>query len=197
MAASALLLASPASAELAGLKATSGSYVNDPGHTRFLWRIDHLGLSNYTARINGVIIELEFDADDVSASTVKAVIDPKTVDTGYVGDKDFDAEIATSEKILNAGAYPTIEFESSSVTQTGPDSLAVEGNLTLLGVTRPVTLNATLSGSTEKHPIVRVPAVGFMATAVVDRLDFGLDFLSGRGLGDQIEIEIHSEFIKQ
>ena len=184
-------------ADLEGLQAPSGSYVNDPGHTRFLWRIEHLGLTNYTARINNVAIQLEFDANDIASSSITAVIDPKSVDTGYVGEEDFDAKISTDEKILNAGAHPTIEFASSRIVKTGPKTMAVTGDLTLLGVTRPVTLDVVLSGSTAEHPFMKVPALGFAATATVDRTEFGLDFLSGSGLGDQLEIEIHAEFIRQ
>ena len=182
---------------LDGQQAPSGSYVNDPGHTRFLWRIEHLGLTNYTARINDVDIRLEFDANNIASSSVTAVIDSKSVDTGYVGEEDFDAKISIDENILNAAVHPTIEFASSKIVKTGQKTMAVTGDLTLLGVTRPVTLDVTLSGSTEEHPFVRVPALGFAATAVIDRTEFGLDFLSGNGLGDQIEIEIHAEFIRQ
>lgn len=184
-------------AELDDVQAPSGFYVNDPGHTRFLWRIEHLGLTNYTARINDVTIELDFDADDVTASSVTAVIDPRSVDTGYEGEEDFDAKIAGDENILNADAHPAIEFVSSDIVKTGPDTLAVTGDLTLLGVTRPVTLDVVLSGSISEHPFAKVPALGFRATGAVDRTAFGLDFLSGNGLGDQIEVEIHAEFIRQ
>ncbi len=55
----ALLCASAVSA--ADVAATTGTYVNDPGHTRLLWRIEHLGLSNYTARFNGVSFTVEFE----------------------------------------------------------------------------------------------------------------------------------------
>jgi polyisoprenoid-binding protein YceI len=162
-----------------------------------LWRIEHLGLTNYTARINDVNIQLEFDANDVASSSVTAVIDPNSVDTGYVGEEDFDAKISTDENILNVAAHPTIEFTSSTIVKTGPKTIAVTGDLTLLGVTRPVTLDVVFSGSTAEHPFVKVPALGFAATATVDRTEFGLDFLSGSGLGDQLEIEIHAEFIRQ
>ena len=184
-------------ADHGGLKAPSGAYVNDPGHTRFIWRIPHLGLSNYTARINNVSIQLQFDADDLEASSVTAAIDPMSVDTGYVGEEDFDAKIATNEQILNARVHPTIRFASTGVKKTGPTTMAVDGNLTLLGVTRPVTLDVNLSGSSSEHPFAKVPAIGFEETATVDRTEFGLGFLSGSGLGDEIEIEIHAEFLKQ
>jgi polyisoprenoid-binding protein YceI len=177
--------------------APSGNYVNDPGHTRLLWKIDHLGLSNYTARMNSVSIVLQFNAEDIARSSVVATIDPRSVDTGFVGDKDFDAEIASEPAILNASRFPEIRFESTGVTTQGDNRLVVKGELTLLGVTLPVTLNTELLGSMASHPFVEVPALGFQATAVIDRTRFGQDFLSGNGLGDTVEIEIQAEFIKQ
>ena len=171
--------------------------MNDPAHTRLLWKIEHLGLSNYTARVNDVAITLEFDAADPAGSSVTASIDPLSVDTGFEGDKDFDAEIATGSNMLNAGEFPSIEFTSTTVNMTSATTAEVKGNLTLLGITLPVTLDATLSGSTAAHPFAKVPALGFSATGSFDRTDFGLTFLSGSGLGDTIEIEIQTEFIKQ
>jgi polyisoprenoid-binding protein YceI len=186
-----------AAADFESVNAPTGSYANDPAHTRFLWRIPHLGLSNYTARMNDVEIVLEFDAENPESSTVMATIDPKSVDTAYQGEEDFDAKISNNEAILNSNEHPTIEFVSRRVVQTGPDTLNVEGDLTLLGVTRPAVLEARLTGSTDSHPFARAPAMGFMASAVVDRTEFGLDFLSGEALGDEIEIEIQTEFIRK
>lgn len=184
-------------ADFDSVNAPSGSYANDPAHTRLLWRIPHLGLSNYTARMNGVEISLEFDADNPESSNVVATIDPKSVDTAYEGEEDFDAKISNNEAILNSNEHPTIEFVSRRVVRTGPDTLNVEGDLTLLGVTRPAVLEARLTGSTDSHPFAKAPAMGFMASAVVDRTEFGLDFLSGEALGDEIEIEIQTEFIRE
>ena len=175
----------------------SGSYVNDPNHTRLLMRINHLGLSDYTARFNGVKIALELNAEDINKSRVTATIDPRSVDTGYVGDTDFNGEISDDAKILNASKFPEIRFVSSSVEAKSDSRLLVSGELTLLGVTRPVTLDAKFMGSTREHPFVKVPALGFSATASLDRTDFGQTFLSGVALGDEVTIEIQTEFIKQ
>ena len=177
--------------------APSGTYVNDAAHTRLLWSIRHMGLSNYTARVNDVSITLEYDADDIAASTVRADIDPRSVDTAFPGEKDFNAEISDDPRILNAAEFPSISFVSRRVTATGDNTAAVEGDLTLLGVTRPVTLNATLNGELAEHPFMKVPAIGFTAEASFDRTDFGLEFLSGPILGDQVDIVIQAEFIKQ
>lgn len=177
--------------------APTGTYVNDPGHTRLLWSIRHMGLSNYTARVNDVSITLEYNAEDISASSVRADIDPRSVDTGFPGEKDFNGEISDDPRILNSAEFPEIAFVSRRVTATGADTATVEGDLTMLGVTRPVTLNATLNGELAEHPFVKVPAIGFTAQGSFDRTEFGLDFLSGSILGDQIDIVIQAEFIKQ
>ncbi len=175
----------------------SGAYVNDINHTRFLWKIGHLGLSTYTARINDVAMNLSFNAEDIESSSITVKIDPRKVDTGFVGDKDFNEEIYADENILNVGKFPSIDFVSRSVEEQEDGSLAVTGELTLLGVSLPVTMNVALTGTTPTHPFMEVPALGFHATGVVDRTAFGLDFLSGSALGDSIEIEVQSEFIKQ
>lgn len=176
--------------------APSGNYVSDPGHTSLHWGIGHMGLSKYTARVNNVDIALNFDASDIENSTVRATIDPSSVDTGFKGDKDFDAEIS-SPLIFNVERHPTIEFVSRRITQTGPTTADIVGDLTLLGVTKRVTLNATYNGSMESHPFVKVPAIGFSAIGTFDRTEFGLDFLSGQGLADDVEIVIETELLKQ
>lgn len=175
----------------------SGSYVNDINHTRFLWKIGHLGLSNYTARINEVAMSLSLDASDLENSRIEVSIDPRKVDTGFIGDKDFNEEIYADERILNADQFPSIDFVSESIEERDDGSLIVRGDLTLLGVSLPVVLNVALTGSTLDHPFMNVPALGFHATGTIDRTDFGLDFLSGSALGDQIEIDVQAEFIKQ
>ena len=179
------------------MQAPSGNYASDASHTSLHWKIPHLGLSNYTARVNDVAIALTFDAENFANSSVTARIDPLSVDTGFQGEKDFDAEIASDPGILNASEFPTITFQSRTVELTGPTTAKVTGDLTLLGITRSITLNAALIGSTASHPFVKVPALGFSASATFDRTDFGLTFLSGSALGDVVEIEIQAELIKQ
>jgi len=176
--------------------APSGSYQNDPTQTSLSWSILHMGLSNYTARLNDVSITLKFDGENPAASSVTAEIDPTSVDTGYPGETDFDGEIANDERFFNAGVFPAIRFESTGVEMTGEDRASITGDLSFLGVTRPVTIDARLIGTMAKHPFAGVPALGFEATTRLDRTDFGLDYLSGRGLGDEVEIVIQAEFLK-
>jgi polyisoprenoid-binding protein YceI len=178
------------------LAAPSGRYVSDPGHTSLHWQIRHLGLSNYTARMRTVSVTLDFDAANIEASSVTATIDPGSIDTYFVGDKNFNAEIA-SPLILDAARHRAITFRSTGIRRTGPNTADVTGDLTLRGVARPVTLAASYNGSMAEHPFVKVPALGFSARGRIDRTAFGLDFLSGQGLGDEVDILIETELLKQ
>lgn len=179
------------------VEAPSGSYVNDPTHTSLTWKIGHMGLSHYTARVSDVKVALQFDAANVENSSVAATINAATFDTGYPAqDKDFDEEIA-SDLIMNAAAFPTITFQSKSIKQTSPTTANIVGDLTMMGVTKPVTLAATYNGSMASHPFVKVPALGFSAKTVIDRTEFGNTFLSGSALSDKVEIAIEAELLKQ
>lgn len=179
------------------LAAPSGVYTNDPAHTSLTWKIGHLGLSDFTARVSQIDIELDFNAADLSRSSVTATIGAASFDTGYpYDDKDFNAEIA-SPMIMNADEFPSIRFASTKVIQTSPSSANIEGELTMMGVTQPVILTADYHGSTDNHPFANVPAIGFSARATIDRTQFGNTFLSGQGLSDEVTILIEAEFLKQ
>lgn len=178
--------------------APSGAYVNDLAHTSVLWKIRHMGLSDYTSRITGAQIELDFDAQNIEKSRVRATIDASSFDAFYPGtDKDFNEEIE-SPLIMNAAEFATITFVSTSVVKTSPKTADITGDLTMMGVTKPVTLIATYHGSTSEHPFAKVPAIGFNAHATIDRTEFGNTFLSKEGiLGDMVTIQIEAEFIKK
>jgi len=179
------------------VQAPSGSYANDPAHTSVTWKIGHMGLSNYTARVGDVKIALQFDAANVEKSAVSATINAAAFDTGYPGkDKDFNQEIA-SDLIMNAARFPTITFRSKAIKLTGPATADITGDLTMMGVTKPVTLAAKYNGSMPSHPFVKVPAIGFSARGVIDRTAFGNTFLADSALSKDVEILIETELLKQ
>ena len=92
---------------------------------------------------------------------------------------------------FNVAQFPNMQFESTGVTQTGEGKLAVAGNLTLLGVTKPVTLQVTVNKIGE-HPMRKTPWVGFGATATIKRSDFGLSY-AVPAVGDEVNIQISLE----
>lgn len=186
------------------LKAPSGVYNLDPTHASLQWSVPHNSVSNYTARFNTFSAKLVLDAADLSKSTIEATIDPTSVDANYAGDylgthaatgfKSWSEDIAKAADKLNAGAFPQITFKSTKVALTGPRTADVTGDLTFLGVTKPVTLKATFGGEIEKHPFLQVPTLGFSAEGSFKRSDFGMP---AGYVGDEATIKFDGEFIQE
>lgn len=186
------------SAEAAQLTVPSGTYQLDPAHASLVWKIKHLGLSRYTARFNKFDATITLDAENPTGSEVTATIDPSSVDTDFpfADQKDFNAEL-TGEQWFNIAEFPEITFQSTELELTGDSVGTMTGDLTFLGVTRPVTLDVTLNGQLEKHPFAGGPAIGFSATSTFKRTDFGFETMLGPIVGDEVTIQIEAEFVQQ
>ena len=179
----------------------AGTYQLDPNHANLDWSIQHLSLSNYTARFNKISAELTLDPANLSNSRITATIDPRSVDTTFSGDyrgthpgtpyNSFDEAIAQDPQMLNAGQFPTITFTSTKVEQTGPTTAKVTGDLTFLGQTQSVTLDTNFVGGFARHPMLNMPAVAFSATGQFRRSEFGMP--TGP-LGDLVTIRFDGEF---
>jgi len=196
----AALLAAPAAfagqgadpaADPAAAPAPAGVYVADPAHTSVFWSLDHMGLSQWTARFVGVEAALDWNPEDPAASRLTVEIDPASVRTDFPWpeETDFDGMIATSPDFL-AGA--PIAFVSTAIETTGPDTGLVHGDLTFRGETHPVTLEVTFNGSTAEHPFTKEAKVGFSALARFNRSDWGLDMLLP-AIGDEITLRIETQ----
>lgn len=167
---------------------SSGKYTIDGRHTSVIWKVMHMNASNYTARFDKVDAELNFDSKDPTKSTLKVTIPTSSVNTGLA---DFDKEIG--KEFLGGG---DITFVSTSVKKTDDDEGQVTGNLTMNGVTKPVTLDVDFNGGFT-HPMKPVRDLGFSAETKIKRSDFNVaPHLPTAVLGDEIEIEIETEFFQ-
>jgi len=185
----------------------AGEYASDPNHSSVEFKLHHLGLSFYTLKFKTFDATVSFDPANIGASKVSATIRAADILAGFPGDyvanhagtkfSSWEDDLANSTNFLDAGKYPTITFVSTSVEPSGERSAKVTGDLTLKGVTKPVTLDVTFSGETASHPFSKVPAIGFSATGTVKRSDFGLDYLLPAIVGDEVKIEIESDFIQK
>ena len=152
------------------------------------------GLSHTTYRFNKVDITYTYDPAKPAATSVAAVIDPKSVDTAYekyATDKDFNAEVY-GDGFLNAVKFPAITFKSTGIAYTG-NSGKMTGDLTMLGVTKPVTLDVTYNGSATQGGAAKM---GFSARGVIKRSDFGVSRLIGP-VSDEVEIILETEMVKK
>ncbi|MBO6803382.1 MAG: polyisoprenoid-binding protein [Thalassospira sp.] len=167
------------------------TYKLDPTHTSVLFIVNHLGFSDYQGRFNGVTGELTLDREDPSASSATITIDLNQIDSGV---EALDNHMKTAD-FFNVEEFPTATFTSTSVELVGDNAATVTGDLTLLGETKPLVLDVTLSGE-GTHPMTGDEVVGFSADGVVTRTDYGMDFLVP-GVGDEVTLQISSEFLKQ
>lgn len=175
----------------------SGKYVSEASHTSLTFQIDHMGLSKYTARFTKVEADLDFNNEKPEASKLTAKIDPTSIRTDYpnAANKDFDKELGEGPEWFNAKKFPSITFESTKVTRTGDKTGKVTGNLTFLGVTKPITLDVTFNGGFAEKPFTKKPAIGFSARGVMKRSEWGFtQYLPT--LGDDVTLIIETEFDK-
>jgi polyisoprenoid-binding protein YceI len=176
--------------------APSGTYKLDTTHASLNWKVRHMGLANYVSRFTKFDAEIKYDAANPAKSSVRVTIDPKSVRTDYPFPEkvDFDAKLA-GENFFNAAKYPEIKFVSTGMKKTGPTTGRMTGDLTLLGVTKPVTLTVTLTGALKEHMFTKKPALGFSATGTVKRSDFGMKY-GIPGIADDVQLDINAEFMK-
>lgn len=171
-----------------------GLYKLDKTHASLTWKVSHLGLSNYTARFTDFDVDLMYDPLNLENSKVRATIDPTSIETDYKGEKDFNAQLVNDAGWFNATQFPHITFLSTKVEKTGDNTGKVTGNLTFLGVKKPVTLDVTFNKAIGNHPFANKPALGFSATATLKRSDFGMKQYIPQ-VGDEVQIQIETEFM--
>lgn len=180
-------------------EALPGAYKLDENHASVTFRVNHLGMSRYTARFTDIAADLQFDPANPAAMSVSATIDPRSIETDFHGDKpDFDAELA-GPSWLDAAKFPKITFKSTKVDVTWPATANVTGDLTLHGVTRPVTLETTFNGGSKPSGMDPGSRIGFSAHGSLKRSEFGVSYGippagSNFGVGDEVEFFIEAEF---
>jgi polyisoprenoid-binding protein YceI len=178
------------------LDVPAGVYRLDPTHASLTWKVSHLGLSNYTARFTKMTADLTFDPAKPESSAIKVGVDPKSIRTDYpfADKKDFDKNLSMGEEWFNAGQHPEITFTSTKVAMTGAKTAKVTGDLTLLGVTKPVVLDVTLNNALREQPFAKKPALGFSGTTRIKRSEFGMSKYVPI-IGDEVQIIIEAEFL--
>lgn len=172
--------------------AASEVYKIDGAHSQVNFSIRHL-VSRVQGRFRTVGGEITLDKDNLAASKVTAEIDSTTIDTS---NEKRDAHLK-SDDFFKTEKNPKITFVSTGATATSKDKVSLTGNLTMAGVTKPVTLDVTINGF---MPDMRPGGqrAGFEARTKVNRQDFGINWnrtldQGGVVLGDDVDITITVE----
>lgn len=173
----------------------AGSYQLDKSHASVIWKVSHMGLSNYTARFTDFDAEIILSPKNIEESKLIANVNPTSVETDYPypEKKDFDAEIAYGKDWFNSENHPTITFKSTKIKKVANDKGIITGDLTFLGVTKTIDLDVTFNGAYLEKPFSKQPAVGFSARGKIKRSDFGFKTYIPL-IGDEVEILIETEF---
>ena len=151
--------------------ATAAPWTLDKSHAHITFTVNHLGFSTTNGAFREFDMEIDFDPENIGATSVVATINAASIDT-FFGKRD---EHIRSPDFLNVESHPTITFATTTVTQTGDNTADVMGDLTILGNTLPVTFQAELVqlGPSPFNPEVTV--AGMRVSGEIDRTAFGME----------------------
>ncbi|CAN5403637.1 YceI family protein [soil metagenome] len=171
----------------------AGTYTLDPAHGKITWSVKHLGFSTYYGQFLNVAADLTIDPANPSASTLSATV--PIADIAPNNDA-LKAHLQTPD-FFDAAQFPTATFKATSVTLDHDDASEADvvGDLTIRGVTRPVTLEVKFN---QAGPYMgKGYRIGFDGETTIKRSDFGVSFGLQYGLSDDVELHIEGEFTKQ
>ncbi len=172
------------------LLAETVTYKVDPSHTFANFSYNHMGLSQQVSRFNNTSGTVALDLEGKTGE-VNIEIDTTSVNTGFPA---FNEHIQ-GEDFLDTGSFPNATFKSSKVIFEGDTPTAVEGDLTIKGVTKPVTLTVTYF-ATKPHPMLKKPALGANAHVDIKRSEFNAGQFAP-AVGDEVTINVSLEAIAE
>lgn len=188
--------AAPAKAAPAAPAAASeikpGDFKIDGAHSSVVFRISHLGIAPFYGRFNKLDGSFSFDKASPSSAVFSATIPTDSVDTG---NERRDNHLKSPD-FFNVKQHPVMTFKSTEVTPT-ETGIDMQGDLTLMGVTKPVTVKLTHTGEGDRGERFGYRS-GFEGTFTIKRSDFGMNYMQGpTGLGDEVDITVAFEGLRQ
>lgn len=169
-------------------KMPAGTYTLDSSHAHAQFFISHMGFSVYTGGFNDISGQLIFKPDALGDSKLNVTI---KVDSINVQSDKLKEHLKTPD-FFDAAKYPEITFTNTKLTRISGTQGTLVGDLTMHGVTHPVSLNVKFLGG-GKMPMTQATVIGFSATGMLRRSDFGMDAFTP-GLGDDVRLDISAEF---
>ncbi len=168
----------------------AGHYVSDPHHGGFVLKVQHMGLDQSYFRMDKFDASFDYDPAHLADAKVKVAVDANSFNQG---DPGISAEFA--KRFLDAPNHPTITFVSTGLRRSGATSGVLTGDLTLNGVTKPISLNVTFNGVRPAGGMG--PArVGFTASGVVHRADFNVGAGMPTAMVGDVDLDVTMEFTK-
>lgn len=171
-------------------KVTGGTYAVEPSHTQIVFAYDHMGFTNNLGVIAQPTGTLKLDKANPAASKVSIEVPIANLTTGIPA---LNEHLAKPE-FFDVAKFPKATFVSTGVKTDGPTGATITGNLTIKGITKPVTLDAEFYGA-GANPMNKKENIGFVATGTIKRSDFGMG-MAVPVVGDAVELKIIAAFQK-
>jgi polyisoprenoid-binding protein YceI len=181
--------APPVSNDIA--KAPAGTYELEKSHASITFKAMHMGFANYTMRFNDFDATIDLNPTAPEKSKINVTIRPNSLDsnnaklTEHTDGKDF----------FNVAQHPTITFTSTKIEKTSATKGKIHGNLTLLGVTKPIVIDAVFNNGGQ-HVFFKKYALGFSGTTTIKRSDFGMSY-GIPSVSDEVHVAIETEFLQK
>ena len=163
----------------------------DNSHTRVGFQVEHLGFSTTMGRFNDVEGTLNYDIKAPNQTQMQFTIATDSIDTSW----DARDKHLKTDDFFNVAKYPTMTFKSTQVTFINPQQAKVTGDFTLLGQTKPLTLEVTLKKIADS-PMTKEPVIGFRATGNIDRAAYGMTTFAD-GITTNVPIQIDGELVEK
>ena len=173
----------------------TGTWTVDPGHSRVEFAVKHLGIATVRGAFRSFEGTLEI-GDDLSTAKAYGTVDVASVDTN----EDARDEHLRSADFFGGDEHPQLSFTATAITPLDEDTFEITGDLTMRGVTRPVTLTAVVEG-TETDPWGN-ERVGLAVTGQINRGEWGMTFNQALGSGnmlvsDKVKLQLELSAVKQ
>lgn len=168
------------------------NWKSDKAHSQLGFSVMHLGISDQSGIFKNFDVTIKSEKPDFSDAVIELTADVASINTGL----EMRDNHLKGEEFFDAAKYPTLHFTSNGLKNIGSNKYKMTGNLTLHGVTKPVSLDLLYRGTTT-NPMSKASTSGFQVTGTIKRSDFGIATGMPAGmLGDEVAIKADGEFSK-
>ena len=168
------------------------TWQNDDFHSQLGFTVTHLGISDISGTFNDFDVNVTSSKQDFSDAQIELSAKIASIDT-RVEPRDNHLK---SPDFFDAEKFPTLNFKSTSLKPAGKNKYKLTGNLTIHGVTKPVTMDLLYKG-TIQHPMNKKPTAGFQVSGTIKRSDFGVgDKFPAPMVSDEVRIQADGEFVQ-
>ncbi|MGP4717358.1 YceI family protein [Psychrobacter sp. T6-6] len=163
----------------------------DNSHTRVGFSVSHMGFSTTMGHFSDVEGTVNYDMKAPNQASMEFTIATDSIDTNW----DARDKHLKTDEFFNVEKYPTMTFKSTQVKFINPQQAKVTGDFTLLGQTKPLTLDVTLN-KIDNSPLTKEPVAGFRATGTIDRAAYGMTAYAS-GITTNVPIQIDGELVEK